>query len=149
MKSWLCMSPFFSQFKDTCFWSGLPLWSHLWVSGSDSAKIFPSPVQSSTYMIDSKSRPKASFQLNFRNNLCWSPVVGLWQRSLIWKIESHQDSDESSGHWCHGSTDSRKVCHGDSIPYMLQSTTSSTSSSSIVQVGTFPRFKFSGEALLQ
>ena len=42
----------------------------------------------------------------------------------------------------------KKGSHGDSIPEVLQSLTSSPSSSLVVQVGTLPKFLINGEILL-
>ena len=94
-------------------------------------------------MIGGKARPKGGFHLDVLNQ----PVPDSRGWSLAKKphlkirIRRCQDSRKSSGHVSGGSSDSRKnESHGDCIPNVFQSTTSSTSSSSNVQVGTLPQF---------
>ena len=94
---------------------------------------------------------KTGFRFNVQKSLCQILVVNPLQNKayLENRIESCHDKRKSSGHAYGGSTDSRKKgSHGNSIHDVLQSTTSSTSSSSIVQIGTLPQFVDHGESLL-
>ena len=99
--------------------------------------------QSSTSMRGVRAKPKAWSYLMYRSYLCQSLVVHPWQRSLNWilglkdirvakvSLEVHLQVPLTLG---------RRGDMGNDVPDVLQSTTSSPSSPSLVQVGTLKKF---------
>ena len=93
-------------------------------------------------MRDARAKPRLGLGLMYRNDLCLSLVVPPWQKmhQLDTRMESHQ-GDRSQ----HGMqlpvplTLGRRKAMEDGIPDVLQSTTSSPSSSSVVQAGAQPK----------
>ena len=67
----------------------------------------------------------------------------LWQRGLAWLSRTRvpQGGRKSTGSSVFASSStSRKGSHGGGVPYVSWSTSLPSSSSSVLQVGTFPQF---------
>ena len=111
-------------------------------SGWASATIIPWLTPGITSMRGGKARPKASFWFDVQEQPVADSSHGpLAQKPHLQTIfENCQDNRVSSGYASGSSTHSRtKGSHGSGV-HLLQSTTSSSSSPSVMQVGKLPQF---------
>ena len=151
MKSDLCSSPL--QFQGHCsFQRGLPFYGPInWSLAQVLQPSFLGLSQSSTSMRGGKARNKAGFQFNVQKPPLSISSGGCWQRNLTWNLSLRVFRIAGVHVVIHLTVSPilrRRGTIQDGIPDMVPSTTSSTSSSSIVQLGTLPWFWISGEALL-